>query len=197
MHVAVAGDVAGAAGAGADREQRLLHRRQHRRVLAHAEIVVRAPHRHLGADPVIIGTREAAAAPLEIGKHTVPPLAAQHIKAQLKEAFVVHRGSQHRQGGCAVSWFTALSGSGLAPATLRRARYGPGIGQVPCSLTVSLNVSPSEGKVLVVPSIDFRNTSRSACCCAVSWAAMVWPPAAGNVCSGNTSSSVCAWPRCR
>ena len=81
MHMAVAGDVAGAAGAGADRPQRLFHRRQHRRVLPHAEIVVRAPHRDLGADAVIIGARKPAAAPLEIGEDAIPPLGAQRIEA--------------------------------------------------------------------------------------------------------------------
>ena len=50
QHVVVvgAGDVAGAAGAGAAAVQRLVHRGQHGRVLAHAEVVVGAPHRHLG-----------------------------------------------------------------------------------------------------------------------------------------------------
>ena len=50
QHVVVggAGDVAGAAGAGAAAVDRRVHRRQHRRVLAHAEIVVRAPDGDLG-----------------------------------------------------------------------------------------------------------------------------------------------------
>ena len=39
-----AGDVAGAAGAGADSVDRLMHGGEHHRVLAHAEIVVGAPH---------------------------------------------------------------------------------------------------------------------------------------------------------
>ena len=38
---------------------------------------------------------------------------------------------------------------------------------MPCALTVSLNSSPSERMWAVVPSIDFRNTSRFACCAAV------------------------------
>src|SRR3546814_10980011 len=45
MVMAVARYVAGAAGARADVVQRLLHRRRHLRVLAHGEIVVRAPDR--------------------------------------------------------------------------------------------------------------------------------------------------------
>ena len=66
------------------------HRRQHRRVLAHAEIVVRAPDGDLGADPVIEGARKAAAAPLEIGEDAVAPLGAQRVEALFEKAFVVH-----------------------------------------------------------------------------------------------------------
>ena len=74
------------------------------------------------------------------------------------------------------------------------------MGQVPCALTVSLKSSPSERKWVVVPSIDFRNTNRSALCCAVS---CVWivvfggkpEPPGPSPCSGNTSSRVWAWPR--
>jgi hypothetical protein len=39
---------------------------------------------------VIKGAREAAAAPLEIGEHAIPPLAAQRIEPLSEEAFVVH-----------------------------------------------------------------------------------------------------------
>src|SRR4051794_33924472 len=88
MHMAVAGDVAGAAGAGPDRSQCLLHRRQHGLVLAHAEIIVRAPHRDLGADAVVIGAWKPPAAPLEIGKDAIPPLGAQSVEPL--PAFVIH-----------------------------------------------------------------------------------------------------------
>ena len=46
-----AGDVARAAGAGADLVDRLVHGVEHDRVLAHAEIVVGAPDRHVVAPP--------------------------------------------------------------------------------------------------------------------------------------------------
>src|SRR4029077_19757406 len=92
MHMAVARDVAGAAGAGADRLQCLLHRRQYRRVLAHAEIIVRAPHRDLGADAVIIGARKAAAAPFEIGEYAISPLGVQRVQTPSEEALVIHDG---------------------------------------------------------------------------------------------------------
>jgi hypothetical protein len=94
MQMAVARDVAGAAGTGPDRPQRLFYRREDRRVLAHAEIVVRAPHRDLGADAVIIGARKAAAAPLEIGEDSVPPLGAQRVEALSEKTFVIHSSPQ-------------------------------------------------------------------------------------------------------
>jgi hypothetical protein len=91
MDMAVTGDVAGAAGARADRPQRLLHRFEDRRMLPHAEIVVRTPHRDLCADAVVEGARKAAAAPLEIGKDAVATLGAQPVELPLEKAFVVHR----------------------------------------------------------------------------------------------------------
>ena len=58
QHVIVVGarDVAGAAGAGAAAVERLVHRLEHLRMLAHAEIVVRAPDRDLaGAVGAVMG----------------------------------------------------------------------------------------------------------------------------------------------
>ena len=85
------------AGAGADRAQRLLHCCQDRRVLPHAEIVVRAPHRDLGADAVVEGARKAAAAPFEIGEDPVSPLGTKRTEALSEEALVIHGGSR---AGC-------------------------------------------------------------------------------------------------
>jgi len=87
MHMAVARDVARPAGPGADRSQRLLDRRQYRRVLAHAALAVRAPPRDLGGDAMAVGARKPAAAPLEIGKYTVPP------SAQLEGALEIQASS--------------------------------------------------------------------------------------------------------
>jgi hypothetical protein len=61
-------------------------------VLAHAEIIIRAPNGDLGADAVVEGAREAAAAPLEIGKDAISPLGAQRIKALLEVVLVIHDG---------------------------------------------------------------------------------------------------------
>src|SRR6266568_9347972 len=85
-------DVAGAAGAGANRPQRLFHGRENRRMLPHAEIVVRAPHRDLGADAMIEGAREAPATPFEIGKDTIPSLGVQCTEAPSEKALVIHAG---------------------------------------------------------------------------------------------------------
>src|SRR5437660_5227399 len=64
-------------------------------------------------------------------------------------------------------WFTAhLVRLAPVPSPL-------GQGQGPCSLIVSLKSSPSERKGGVVPSIAFRNTSRSDCCAADSAVAIV------------------------
>src|ERR1700730_12949636 len=90
MHMAVAGDVAGSAGARTHCPQHPFPRREHRRVLTHAEVVVRAPHRHLCADAVIEGARKAAAAPFEIGEDPVSPLGTKRTEALSEEALVIH-----------------------------------------------------------------------------------------------------------
>jgi hypothetical protein len=59
-------------------------------MLAHAEIVVRAPDGDLGADAVIEGAWKAAAAALEIGKDAVPPLGVQDTEAPSEEPLVIH-----------------------------------------------------------------------------------------------------------
>ena len=78
QHVVVvgAGDVAGAAGAGAAAVDRLVHGVEHGRVLAHAEIVVRAPDRDLAAAAVAIegGAGEVAGVALEVGEDPVAAL---------------------------------------------------------------------------------------------------------------------------
>ena len=86
----VARNIARAACAGANRTQRLLDRRQHRRVLPHPEIIVRAPHRHLGADAVTIGARKPSAAPLEISEYAITPLGVQRTETLSEKALVIH-----------------------------------------------------------------------------------------------------------
>src|SRR5579862_4420205 len=81
-----AGDVARAAGAGADLMQRL----QHRRVLAHAEIVVRAPDRDLGAGAVVIGVGEAAGMALQLREFAVAPFGLDRVDTLREKTLVIH-----------------------------------------------------------------------------------------------------------
>src|SRR5215469_6420393 len=92
MKIGVAGDVAGPAAAGAQRPHRLDHCVDHGRVLAHTEIVVRAPHGHLFPDAMVVRSREAAAAPLEIGEDAIASLATKLTDALGEEILVVHLG---------------------------------------------------------------------------------------------------------
>jgi hypothetical protein len=57
-----------------------------------AEIIVRAPHRDLGGDAMVEGARKPPAAPLEIGKQTIPPLGMQCVEALSEKALVIHAG---------------------------------------------------------------------------------------------------------
>ena len=80
MVVVGAGDVAGAARPGAALVDRIVHRRDHRIVLAHTQIVVRAPHRHILRGAVLAVAcrlREIARMTLQIRKHTVIAVIAQ------------------------------------------------------------------------------------------------------------------------
>ena len=104
QHVLVggAGDVAGAAGAGAVLVDRGVHRRDHLRVLAHAEVVVRAPDGDLGG-PVAdeaAGAREVAAAAGELGEDAVVALLAEGVELAAEQGVVVHRAvlRLHRSG---------------------------------------------------------------------------------------------------
>ena len=87
-----AGDVAGAAGAGAHARGGVHHGADDARVLRHAEIVVGAPDhdvtRPLRRMPGHGG--EAAHHTLEIGKNPVAPLLMQTIKGGGKEILVIH-----------------------------------------------------------------------------------------------------------
>src|SRR5271165_3976523 len=87
-----AGDIASAAGAGAATVNRGMHRGQHLRMLAHAEIIVGAPHRYLAAAAlgVVHRPREMPGSAFEIGKDAVASLAPQLTELSLEKAFVIH-----------------------------------------------------------------------------------------------------------
>ena len=100
QRVIVAGDVAGAAGAGAHPRRGLDHGADHLRMLAHAEIVVRAPDhdilRPLRRMPDRM--RKTAGDPLEIGKHPVAPLVMQPGERVGKIGTVIHKFPAFRDG---------------------------------------------------------------------------------------------------
>src|SRR5438045_6752731 len=90
-----AGDVAGAAGAGPATVDRGMHCRQYLGVLAHAEIVVGAPYRHLAAAVRVMvhRSREMPGSAFEIGKDAVASLAPQLTQLPLEKGLVIHRAS--------------------------------------------------------------------------------------------------------
>ncbi len=89
-----AGNIAGAAGAGAHAGRGLDHGADHLRMLAHAEIVVGAPHddlaRPLRRMPDRV--REAAGDALEIRKYAVAALVMQARQGVREKSRVVHLG---------------------------------------------------------------------------------------------------------
>ena len=93
MVVRGAGDVARAARAGAGGVERRVHGGEHGGVLAHAEIVVGAPHGDgLGAaGREVAGGRELAAIAADVGEHPVAPLVAQRLQRLGERTYVIHQ----------------------------------------------------------------------------------------------------------
>jgi hypothetical protein len=73
VQISVAGDVARAATAGAVRSHRCDHCIENRRMLPHAEIIVRAPDCNLAVDAVIEGAWKPATAPFQVCEDPVDP----------------------------------------------------------------------------------------------------------------------------
>src|SRR5262249_23522299 len=65
------------------------------RVLAHAEVVVRAPHHDvaLAARRMPEGAREPAGEAFQVGEHAIAPLVPQAGEGVLEKAVVVHWAS--------------------------------------------------------------------------------------------------------
>ena len=89
-----AGNIARAAGAGADIINGLLHRFHDTGHLAHAEIVIGTPDRHIAhiaARRTPAGHRETALATQQVGKHTVAAFSFHAADSIFESALVVHR----------------------------------------------------------------------------------------------------------
>ena len=92
MVMSCAGDVAGAAGAGADRVDRLVHGGQHDGVLAHAQIVVGAPDGDIARTALgeVLSRRKRAAGPLQIGEHAVAAFLPDGRQRRREPDLVIH-----------------------------------------------------------------------------------------------------------
>ena len=88
-----AGDVAGAAGAGAHARGGLDHGADHLGMLAHAEIVVGTPDHDIARAlrRVPERMREPAGDPFEVGENAVAPLVMQAVEGGTEEFAVIHR----------------------------------------------------------------------------------------------------------
>ena len=94
MVMRVAADVARAAGAGADIVQRLFHRRDHLGMLAHREVIVRAPHGdRLG--PVMMGEAarigERALVAQDVDEHAIAAFGMKPVDRLVENLVVVQR----------------------------------------------------------------------------------------------------------
>ncbi len=100
------GNIARAARAGAGRVDRLVHGGKHLGMLAHAEIIVRAPYcnRPRPLRRVMDRSRKFPLAPQNIGEYAVAPFDRQCVEGFLKLPLIVHtfsslrdrRGPTHR-----------------------------------------------------------------------------------------------------
>jgi hypothetical protein len=86
-----AGDVARAAGASADPVERLMHRRQHHGMLAHPEVVVRAPYGYRRPQLVMERARKRTRSPLQVGEVAIAPLRPQRLQSRFEEGLAVVR----------------------------------------------------------------------------------------------------------
>ena len=92
-----AGNVARTAGAGAAAVDRGVHRGQHLRMLAHAQIIVGTPDRDFlpGTVPVPGRLREMPRMALDIGEHAIAAFPVQIVDPLAEETVVLH-GYSHK-----------------------------------------------------------------------------------------------------
>ena len=106
---------------------RLMHGGAHDRVLAHAEIVVGAPHRHVAGALAgeLIGGRVGPAAALQIGEDAVAAFLVQRLEVLTKIRVVVHHSQPALLGDPALlnhtrprkysAWFPLFTCQSVAP----------------------------------------------------------------------------------
>src|SRR5262245_40607906 len=88
-----AGNIACAARASTGVVESLMHRRNNKRMLAHAQIVVGAPHRHLAlaVETAMQGTRKAAADPTNVGEFAIAAFATHLPEGRVEGFEIVER----------------------------------------------------------------------------------------------------------
>jgi hypothetical protein len=91
-HVVMAGpgNVARPARAGSDVIDSLMHRCEHRRMLAHAQIIVGTPDSNLTFQ-MVEGLRKVAGASLEVRKDPIAIFASDELETRFKELIEIHR----------------------------------------------------------------------------------------------------------
>jgi hypothetical protein len=85
------GNAPRAAGAGSDPIERLMHGFEHRRMLAHAKVIVGTPDGHPILQAMIKRVRKVTGAPLEVGKDPISVFPSYELDTRLKELIEIHR----------------------------------------------------------------------------------------------------------
>src|SRR5262245_47665647 len=103
LHVIVgrARDIACYGGPGSLRVDRLVHGLQHRRMLAHAEIVVGAPHRNLARAVCryMLGHRKEASAAPQIRENAISTFSMKGLELLLEQYVEIHGRPLARPSG--------------------------------------------------------------------------------------------------
>src|ERR1700738_1216275 len=120
--MAGAGNVPRAPGAGSDPIDGIMHRCEHSRMLAHAQVIVGTPDGHPILQAVIKRLRKVTGAPLEVGKDPISIFRSSLLQTRLKKLIEIHcalcRLSVSVKSSGATSPFT-VGGSGVAFAWTR------------------------------------------------------------------------------
>ena len=98
----VAADVSRASRARADAVERFLHRGDHVGMLAHAEVIVRAPHGdvlRVGRARITARAGEAALGPQDVDEHAIAPLGMKVGDRATESSLVIHNPPSSKRTG--------------------------------------------------------------------------------------------------
>src|SRR6202045_1975024 len=91
MVMAGSRNVARPARAGSDPIESVMHCCEHRRMLAHSQIIVGAPDGNLTLQAMIKGLRKVAGASLQVRRDSISIFASDELETRLKELVEIHR----------------------------------------------------------------------------------------------------------